>query len=161
MSVVDRCSIADAMSVLGGRWAVHVLRDLVYGRHRFSDILASTGAPRDVLTTRLRELERAGLVRRQQYSAHPPRDEYHLTPAGEELAPVLLLLADWGDRWGAHADLPGPVEFRHDDHHLTPRLACGTCGQVVTAGHVAARSTLGLWDGDLALRGRHGPHEPL
>lgn len=154
--MVERCSIADAMSVLGGRWAVHVLRDLVYGRHRFSDILASTGAPRDVLTTRLRELEHAGLLRRERYSERPPRDRYHLTTAGEELAPVLLLLADWGARWGPDADQPAPVDFRHGDHHLSPRLACGTCGEVLEPGQVAARSTLGLWAGDLPLHGRHG-----
>lgn len=153
--MVDRCSIADAMGVLGGRWAVHVLRDLVYGRHRFGQMLASTGAPRDILTTRLRELEGAGLIRRLQYSERPPRDEYHLSDAGEELGPVLLLLADWGDRWGAHADLPGPVDFRHDGHHLTPRLACATCGEIVEPGHVAARSNLGLWDGDSPLHGTH------
>ncbi len=151
--MADRCSIADAMAVLGGRWAVLVLRDLVYGRHRFSDVLAATGAPRDVLTTRLRELEQAGLVRRQQYSEHPPRDGYHLTTAGEELAPVLLFLADWGSRWGGHADRPAPVDFRHDDHHLAPRLACGTCGSPVAPGHVSARSTAGLWEGDAPLGG--------
>ncbi len=67
------CGIADALSIVGDRWALLVLRELGFGVHRFNDIQANTGAPRDSLATRLRQLEEAGLITRQRYSEHPPR----------------------------------------------------------------------------------------
>jgi DNA-binding HxlR family transcriptional regulator len=71
---------------------------LGFGVTRFSDIQANTGAPRATLAARLRELEDAGLVERRRYSSRPPRDEYLLTPAGQELGPVLRELRAWGER---------------------------------------------------------------
>lgn len=66
--------------------------------HRFNDIQTNTGAPRETLALRLRKLEDAGLIERRQYSEHPPRDEYLLTAAGKEIAPVLTALRQWGER---------------------------------------------------------------
>lgn len=137
------CSAAQAMTVLGRRWAVPVLRDLVYGRHRFADIAEATGAPRDVLTQRLRDLEEAGLIQRVQYSERPPRFEYHLTQAGQEFRPVLLMLTQWGDRW-AWPEPPDelPVTFHHhpgqggDGHVLQAALSCGACGRPVREGEI-------------------------
>jgi DNA-binding HxlR family transcriptional regulator len=90
------CAIADALSVVGDRWALLVVRELSFGVHRFNDIQANTGAPRDRLATRLRELEDAGLITRRRYSERPPRDEYRLTSAGSAIAPVLRELEIWG-----------------------------------------------------------------
>jgi DNA-binding HxlR family transcriptional regulator len=91
------CPIAAALDVVGDRWSLLVLRDLSRGIHRFNDIQAKTGAPRDRLTTRLRELEEAGVIARRRYSEHPPRDEYVLTDAGRAIAPVLRELEIWGE----------------------------------------------------------------
>jgi DNA-binding HxlR family transcriptional regulator len=91
------CGIADALGVVGDRWALLVLRELAFGVHRFNDIQANTGAPRDSLATRLRELEDAGLISRRRYSEHPPRDEYLLTDAGSAIGPVLRELRAWGE----------------------------------------------------------------
>lgn len=145
------CSIADALSLVGEKWSLFVVRDLLYGRHRFGDIADATGAPRDILTARLRRLEDAGLVRRVPYSERPPRSEYHLTEAGSDLAPVLLMLARWGDRWTLRDGVPPPVEFRHGRHRLRERLACDTCGEMVEHGTISARSTSDAWAGDKAL----------
>ena len=93
------CGIADALDVVGDRFALLVLRELSFGVQRFSDIRANTGAPRDTLTVRLRQLEQAGLIERRRYQEHPPRDEYVLTEAGTEIAPVLGALRQWGERW--------------------------------------------------------------
>ena len=82
------CSITDALSIVGDRYALLVVRELRYGQTRFQDIAAGTGAPRDVLTARLRKLEQAGVIERRQYSEHPPRHEYLLTDAGKELQPI-------------------------------------------------------------------------
>ena len=92
------CSIADALGVVGERWTLLVLRELGFGVHRFSDILTNTGAPRETLGVRLRKLEDARLIERRQYSNHPPRDEYFLTLAGQDIQPVLIGLREWGER---------------------------------------------------------------
>jgi DNA-binding HxlR family transcriptional regulator len=92
------CSIADALDVVGERWTLLVLRELGFGVHRFNDIRVNTGIPRETLALRLRRLEEAGLIERRQYSEHPPRDEYVLTPSGQDIAPVLGALRQWGER---------------------------------------------------------------
>jgi DNA-binding HxlR family transcriptional regulator len=93
------CGIADALDIVGDRWALLVLRELGFGVHRFNEILANTGAPRDSLATRLRELEEAGLITRRRYSEHPPRHEYFLTDAGSALGPTLVELRIWGETY--------------------------------------------------------------
>jgi DNA-binding HxlR family transcriptional regulator len=93
------CPIAAALDIVGDRWSLLVLRDLSRGIHRFNDIQARTGAPRDRLTTRLRELEEAGVIARRRYCEHPPRDEYVLTEAGAAIAPVLRELETWGENY--------------------------------------------------------------
>ena len=92
------CPIADALGVVGERWSLLVLRELCFGVHRFNDIQANTGAPRETLALRLRKLEESGVIERHRYSDHPPRDEYVLTPAGQDLVPVLKALREWGER---------------------------------------------------------------
>jgi DNA-binding HxlR family transcriptional regulator len=120
------CSITDALSIVGDRYALLIAREIRYGHTRFGDIAAATGAPRDVLTKRLRKLEQAGVIERHPYSDHPPRHEYLLTDAGNELHPILLALKEWGDR---HCN-PGaePVIFEHtcgaEFHALTVCAAC-------------------------------------
>ncbi|MFB7271772.1 winged helix-turn-helix transcriptional regulator [Streptomyces sp. NPDC056244] len=93
------CPIAAALDIVGDRWSLLVLRDLSRGIHRFNDIQARTGAPRDRLTSRLRELEEAGVIARRRYCEHPPRDEYVLTDAGRAIAPVLRELEIWGENY--------------------------------------------------------------
>jgi DNA-binding HxlR family transcriptional regulator len=87
------CSIAAALDLVGDRWSLLVVREVALGAHRFTAILRGTGAPRDRLAVRLRALVDAGVLH------HAPDGGYHLTPAGEELVPVLAALRAWGDRW--------------------------------------------------------------
>lgn len=96
-AAVRRCSIAGALDVVGEKWSLLVVRELLLGVHRFTDIAAHTGAPRDILTARLRRLEQLGVIQRTAYSERPPRYEYALTEAGLRLRPVLLALKQWGD----------------------------------------------------------------
>jgi DNA-binding HxlR family transcriptional regulator len=87
------CGIARALDRLGERWALLIVRELLVGPRRYSDLLADLpGISTDVLATRLRELEGDGLVSR----AHGGPRAYELTPDGAALAPVLDALADWG-----------------------------------------------------------------
>ncbi len=93
------CPIAGALDVIGDRWTLLVVRDLFAGKRRYGEFQASTeGVPTNILADRLARLARAGLVDRVAYQKHPPRHDYRLTPAGEELRPVLGALAAWGLR---------------------------------------------------------------
>ncbi len=109
------CSIADALDVVGERWSLLVLRELGFGVHRFKDIQVNTGAPRETLALRLRKLEEAGIIERRRYSDHPPRDEYLLTPAGQDLAPVLGALREWGERHVTPARIIGTSRVGDSD----------------------------------------------
>lgn len=95
------CPIAAALDVVGDRWALLAVREVHLGSHRFAEILAGTGAPRDRLAARLKALVAAGVLERRPYSTAPPRSDYHLTESGAALAPVLLALRRWGRDWAA------------------------------------------------------------
>lgn len=87
------CPTARALDVLGERWTLLVMRDLQLGTTRFNDLARGLpGLSRSLLTKRLRQLERAGLVERLD-------GEYLLTEAGEELRPVVFSLGEWGAKW--------------------------------------------------------------
>ncbi len=87
------CPIAHALDVLGERWSLLILRDLLVGTTRFNDLARGLpGLSRSLLTKRLRQFERAGLVEHF-------RGEYVLTSAGRELEPIVFGLGEWGARW--------------------------------------------------------------
>src|SRR3954451_7355915 len=123
-----RCSIAGALEVVGEKWSLLVVRELFLGVRRFSDIAGNTGAPRDILTRRLRRLEDVGVVERREYSARPPRHEYRLTRAGGDLLPVILALRQWGERYVTGEALP-PVYEHSCGQILEARMDCAACGQ--------------------------------
>jgi DNA-binding HxlR family transcriptional regulator len=124
------CPIAASLSVLGERWTLLAIRELNYGVHRFDAIARNTGATRDLLAARLRKLESAGVIEKRQYSEHPVRFEYHLTAAGEELRPVLLSLAQWGQKWVD--DAPADTFVHQCGHQLEAAYVCSHCGEPVT-----------------------------
>src|SRR5690606_22874756 len=70
------CSMEAALKIIGEKWALVALREITFGSSRFSDILASTGAPRDILAARLKSLEAAGVIHRELYEQRPPRYDY-------------------------------------------------------------------------------------
>jgi len=85
--------------VLGDRWSLLVVRDLMRGKRRFADFLDSKeGIPTNTLAERLKRLVRAGIIESHRYSEHPPRVEYRLTEKGEELRPIIRAMVDWGVR---------------------------------------------------------------
>jgi DNA-binding HxlR family transcriptional regulator len=87
------------LDVLGDRWSLLVVRDLMCGKRRYMEFLASPeGIPTNILADRLKRLRAKGLVRSRRYSAHPPRVEYGLTAKGADLWPIMLAMADWGVR---------------------------------------------------------------
>jgi DNA-binding HxlR family transcriptional regulator len=105
----DPCGIARALDVIGERWALLVVRELLLGPKRFTDLRA--GLPHvgpDVLSQRLRELERGGVVRRDQLPPPAGARVYELTERGRELEPIVLGLGRWGSRAPFPAD-HGPL----------------------------------------------------
>ena len=98
-SYEDGCAAAHALDVLGERWALLVVRELVLGPKRFTDIRAGLpGISPNVLTQRLTELEAAAVTRRRRLPPPASAWVYELTPWGRELEPILLALGRWGAR---------------------------------------------------------------
>ena len=135
------CSIAGALDVIGEKWSLLVVRELFAGVRRFSEIAVNTGAPRDILTTRLRRLEDAGVIERSEYSSRPPRYEYRLTPAGRDLLPVIMTLKQWGDRHVSGQALP-PVYEHSCGATFEPRMDCAACGQRADARSLTLQAPL-------------------
>jgi DNA-binding HxlR family transcriptional regulator len=127
------CSIANALSIVGERWSLLALREVMFGVRRFDEIARNTGASRDVLAARLRGLVAAGVLEKRQYLAHPPRYEYVLTESGRALRTVLLTLMDWGDRHVTEGEPPTVFEHRCGNE-LRVQLICEACGEPVATG---------------------------
>lgn len=129
-----QCSVARTLSVVGERWTLLLLRDVFQGKRRFEEFSRSLPIARNVLTQRLRTLVAHDILARQQYEEHPPRYEYHLTPKGMELYPVIVALLQWGDRHLAGENGP-PLDILHRDcgGHIRAETVCEDCGSVVNA----------------------------
>jgi DNA-binding HxlR family transcriptional regulator len=95
----QRCPVAKTLEVVGDRWTLLVVRDLLGRARRFQDLQASLpGIAPNILSDRLKLMEEHALVTRRFYSDHPPRAEYELTDKGKELGVVVGALAAWGAR---------------------------------------------------------------
>jgi DNA-binding HxlR family transcriptional regulator len=128
------CSIARTLEVVGEKWALLAVREVFLGDRRFDEIVRRTGSPRDTMAARLRALVAAGILERRIYSEHPVRYEYHLTPAGRDLYPVMVTLMRWGDTYLAGDDGP-PLVLEHScGHRLGAVLVCEACGEPVAMG---------------------------
>lgn len=91
------CPVASTLDIVGDRWSLLIIRDLLGGKSRFGEFLASAEhIPSNILAERLKRLEQHGLISSTPYSQHPPRVEYHLTAAGRELGRAVDALATWG-----------------------------------------------------------------
>ncbi|HEV2006276.1 MAG TPA: helix-turn-helix domain-containing protein [Candidatus Limnocylindrales bacterium] len=117
-----------ALERVGDRWSLLIVEALLDGSRRFNELAVGVGIAPNILTDRLRRLEREGVVVARPYSERPPRMEYELTSAGHDLAGALRLLADWGSRRSEDAD-----PLRHDlcGTPLEARWYCPTCTVVI------------------------------
>ena len=95
---IDDCPVARTLDLIGERWTVLLLRDLLlHGARRFQDFQDSLpGVAPNTLSARLKAMEDDGLVQRVLYSDRPPRLEYALTEKGKSLGPVVRAMRDWG-----------------------------------------------------------------
>ena len=93
------CPVQATSNVLAGKWKVLIVWHLSFGRHRFAEIRdLLPGVSEKVLTSQLRELERDGVIRRVATPVVPPRVDYILSDAGEELVPVMEAMCRWGTK---------------------------------------------------------------
>jgi DNA-binding HxlR family transcriptional regulator len=93
------CPVAKSLELVGDRWTLLIVRDLLKGTCRFQDFQTSLkGIAPSILSDRLKLMEEAELIERRFYSDHPPRAEYVLTDKGKELGMVVGALAAWGSR---------------------------------------------------------------
>jgi DNA-binding HxlR family transcriptional regulator len=130
------CPVAKSLELIGDRWTLLIVRDLLQGACRFQDFQASLkGIAPTVLSDRLKLMEEHGLVERRFYSDHPPRAEYLLTGKGRELGAVVGALAAWGSRHVhpetalVHTDCGTPVQVGFYCPHCGDRVR-GTAIQV-------------------------------
>lgn len=91
------CPVETTLTLIGDKWKVLILRDLLTGTKRFGELKKSIGSvSQKVLTAQLRAMEESGLLTRTVYAEVPPRVEYTLTELGQSLKPVLDAMGDWG-----------------------------------------------------------------
>ena len=96
------CPVETTLSLIGDKWKVLILRDLMPGTKRFGELKKSVGnVSQKVLTAQLRAMEESGLVHREVYAEVPPRVEYSLTELGKSLKPILDSMWAWGEEYKA------------------------------------------------------------
>lgn len=97
------CPVETTLQLIGDKWKVLIIRDLLTGTKRFNELMRSvSGITQKVLTSHLRAMEAAGLVNRKVYPEVPPKVEYSLTETGMSLKPILDSMVNWGMGYKSH-----------------------------------------------------------
>jgi DNA-binding HxlR family transcriptional regulator len=136
------CPVAKALELVGERWTLLIVRDLLDGPRRFQDFARSLdGIAPNMLSERLKRMEAHGLLERRLYSERPPRAEYALTARGQELGVVIGALAHWGSR---HV-------------HRESALVHGECGGAVKLGYFCPRCDRRIRGATVRLAPAPGP----
>ncbi|WP_027701045.1 winged helix-turn-helix transcriptional regulator [Metaclostridioides mangenotii] len=100
------CPVEVTLQLIGDRWKVIILRDLMDGTKRFGELKKSVGSiTQKVLTSNLRAMEESALLTRKVYAEVPPRVEYTLTEVGYSLKPILDVMSDWGTTYKNNAEI--------------------------------------------------------
>jgi DNA-binding HxlR family transcriptional regulator len=131
------CSIRRALDVLGEKWTLMVVREAMYGVHRFDDFARALNCGRGVLSARLKTLTEQGVLERREY-VEPglrKRADYHLTEKGRDLFTAILALSQWSERWMPPPD--GPVAL------VTERRSGRPVAAVLTSELQPKRLTMG------------------
>jgi DNA-binding HxlR family transcriptional regulator len=138
------CSAARALEQVGERWSLLLIRNALFaGATRYNDF-RSLGIATNILKSRLDGFIEAGIMERRSSPANPEHHEYLLTEKGRDLAPVIVALTEWGDRWSA-PDGP-PILYTHTRCGGPIRLqtTCASCGEVHDPAEVGARPGPGM-----------------
>lgn len=125
--IEQNCSIAAALAVVGERWTLLVMREVLLGRRRFADIKVQLGVASNILSDRLQTLVEQGLLERRRYGKHPEALEYVPTAKGIDINPVLVTLTQWGDKYEAPDGPPRVHVHTACGHDAHPALHCAYC----------------------------------
>ncbi|MCP4820516.1 MAG: helix-turn-helix transcriptional regulator [Shimia sp.] len=130
----EACPVARAMSVIGDRWTLLILRDCLFGFRKFDDIQRRLGITRHVLAERLKKLETAGLLERRPYQDRPVRHEYVPTQAAKDFVPVMQVMIGWADAHLA-TEKPAPYRILERDTRkpLAPKVVDANTGVEITS----------------------------
>jgi DNA-binding HxlR family transcriptional regulator len=142
------CSIARALELVGERWSLLIVRDALFaGTTRYVEFQRRLRVATNILQSRLDGFVSAGIMQRRRGSSAGP--EYVLTDKGRDLAPALIALTQWGDRWAA-PDGP-PIRYTHETCGAAVRadITCASCGTLTGLGGVLAHPGPGMPAGHL------------
>ncbi len=129
----QNCSIAGALALLGERWTLLVMREILLGRRRFGDIQRHTGVAKNILSDRLQTLVDHGLLEHRD-------NEYRPTQKGLDVNPVLVALMQWGDRYVyGDAAAPGVLVHAACGHDAHPSMRCAHCNEEITPRQMRVR----------------------
>lgn len=152
----DPCGVARALDVVGERWALLIIRELLHGPKRFTDLHAGLpSVSQNVLSQRLRELENSGVLRRRKLEPPASVWVYELTERGQALEPVLLELA----RWGSRVPMTSTAELSVDAAMLALRTTFDPARAARLRSQLELRLGVDRWCADVAgttLRLRRG-----
>lgn len=140
------CSAARSLEVIGERWSLLIVRDALFGGvTRFNDFVQRLGLARNILAARLDGFVEAGIMERFSSEASAYQ-EYRLTEKGRDLAPVIIALTDWGDRWAAPNGRP--IIYRHAGcgGEVEQQLVCNQCRTVIDHDQVGVERGPGMAD---------------
>lgn len=132
------CPMARSLEIIGERWTLLIVRDLLRGPRKFQELEESLASvPPGVLSRRLKLLEERDIVVRRMYSDRPPRAEYALTPTGTELREVVRSLTIWGAK-----HLPGQRALVHAEcgHPIEMAYRCAHCDEVLALDEIEYRT---------------------
>lgn len=125
------CPVAKALEILGDRWTLLIIRDLLLGKTRFQELQESLpGIATNVLSDRLKNLEASEIVETKLYNDHPPRYSYHLTRKGKDLGVIVGALYAWGQR---HTDTGSSLIDQSCGHQVELCYYCRTCNSKANA----------------------------
>lgn len=136
-----RCSVAGALELIGDRWTLLIVRDLVFGSARFDELKESSGIPTATLSTRLKKMEEHGIIEKVSYQERPRRDEYKLSEKGRDLWKTLAVLLEWSDKWDATGFGSPTIEMIDLDsgRPIGLRFADKETGKVIEASRVGMK----------------------
>jgi DNA-binding HxlR family transcriptional regulator len=142
----QNCSIARALEIVGERWSLLIVRDVMLGYRRFDELHARLGIARNVLTSRLERLVEEGVLERRLYQERPQRYGYHLTEMGRDLWPVIMALNSFGDRHLQEDGPPVRIEHRDCGGRINDRRICERCGAQLTIYDATVKKRRGVRD---------------
>lgn len=137
----NQCPIARTADLLGDWWTPLVLRELLLGRDRFNEIQDALDINRSVLTQRLARLVKEGIIERQRYQYHPPRDEFVLTDKGRALWDVLSVMWNYGEQWLSEGPMTVEMYDKCTGERIQPAVIDGNTGEALILATTRRRLT--------------------